>query len=395
MITLSHVTHNVRFVSAGKQQTNVSSLLTFSIYKRSQHSYELKIDDAGYVPIDQLDARVQKSIEGYGKSFYINNTGHLAPSTTFNNVCITYNEDFSKVKYSSPLTVDGSTYRVAIAVNGLVPGPTLVVHEGQVIVANVINELLTESVSIHWHGMHQRNTPWMDGPTHISQCPIGPAESFQYYFKAAPTGSFWYHFHVVTQRADGLFGALIVCESPKHRTMLKNALNISTITDSPGNQTIVLHEWDRLSHIARYTVAESFLNFYPDKPLGRIPLPLEKQPEMGVAEAYSEYEVTRAPDGLSVGPFLFFSGLIDGKGRNKDVPFSNTRLEIFNVERGNVYHFRLIGAQNLFPYKFSIDEHNLTVIVTDGSFIEPVETQFIILHDGESYDFLLKANKPR
>ncbi len=55
--------------------------------------------------------------------------------------------------------VDGKMYRPCIAINGLVPGPTLVVNEGQVVVANVINALITETISIHRHGMDQRNTP--------------------------------------------------------------------------------------------------------------------------------------------------------------------------------------------------------------------------------------------
>ena len=65
------------------------------------------------------------------------------------------------------------------------------------------------------------------------------------------------------------------------------------------------------------------------------------------------------------------------------------------MESGGVYRFRLIGAQSQYAYKFSIDEHSLTVMSTDGSLIEPVEAQFVILHMGERYDFLLKANKPR
>ena len=44
----------------------------------------------------------------------------------------------------------------------------------------VRNHLSNEVFTIHWHGMHQRNTPWMDGASMISQCPIGPGQSFLY-----------------------------------------------------------------------------------------------------------------------------------------------------------------------------------------------------------------------
>ena len=82
------------------------------------------------------------------------------------------------------------------------------------IVAYVTNKLHVsrDTISIHWHGMHQRNTPWMDGVGGLSHCPITPGTTFTYIFKASPSGTFWYHSHSGTQRTDGLFGALIVKE---------------------------------------------------------------------------------------------------------------------------------------------------------------------------------------
>ena len=362
-------------------------------------SYELEeAVDNGFLPVGQL--RSQLAREEEGKPFYINDTGYIVPSFVSmdddgDSDCITFNEDFAGAKCTIPLTVDGKTYRPCIAINGLVPGPTLVVNEGQVVVANVINALITETISIHWHGMDQRNTPWMDGALQINQCPISPMESFRYYFKAEPTGTFWYHSHRDTQRVDGLFGSLVIRESAERRELLQETLGVPEIIDNPAEQTLNLHEWDRQSNLDRYTLVKGGLSFFPDKPLGEIPLPMEEQLAMGVAEPYEAYEETFGPDGLSVGDIPFVSGLINGKGRHKDVPYNRVRLEVFNVMQGGVYRFRLIGAQSQYAYKFSVDEHNLTVISTDGALIEPVEAQFIIIHTGERYDFLLKANKPR
>ena len=36
----------------------------------------------------------------------------------------------------------------------------------------VYNELPNESITIHWHGIHQKNNYWMDGAAYASQCPI-------------------------------------------------------------------------------------------------------------------------------------------------------------------------------------------------------------------------------
>ena len=44
----------------------------------------------------------------------------------------------------------------------------------------VINAMVNEATTIHWHGINQRKTPWMDGVSGVSQCPIQPGESFTY-----------------------------------------------------------------------------------------------------------------------------------------------------------------------------------------------------------------------
>ena len=45
-------------------------------------------------------------------------------------------------------------YRAVIAVNKQIPSPPIIVHQGQTIRVKVHNKLLTEGISIHWHGMH-------------------------------------------------------------------------------------------------------------------------------------------------------------------------------------------------------------------------------------------------
>lgn len=52
----------------------------------------------------------------------------------------------------------------------------------------------------------------MDGVPGVTQCPIGPEASFTYNFTIPndQNGTFWYHAHTNLQRADGLYGGLIV-----------------------------------------------------------------------------------------------------------------------------------------------------------------------------------------
>ena len=97
-------------------------------------------------------------------------------------------------------------------------------------------------------------------------------------------------------------------------------------------------------------------------------------------------------DGAEVGPIPYWSGIINGLGKHDNVSFRNSRLSTFYVQRGKTYRFRLIGAQANYAYKFYIGGHKLRVIATDGFFIEPISTDFLIVNTGERYDFLLEAN---
>lgn len=48
----------------------------------------------------------------------------------------------------------------------------------------------------------------------------------------------------------------------------------------------------------------------------------------------------------------------------------------------------LVGAQGLYVYWFSVDAYKLTMIA-----IEPEDVDYIVIHTGERYDFVLNANQ--
>ncbi len=68
--------------------------------------------------------------------------------------------------------LSGHFGKTMITVNHTVPGPTLRVKVNQWIVVNVINQLGDDVSAIHWHGFDQKATPWNDGVSGVSQCPI-------------------------------------------------------------------------------------------------------------------------------------------------------------------------------------------------------------------------------
>lgn len=247
-----------------------------------------------------------------------------------------------------------------IAVNGHFHGPTLIVDEGAYVKVRVVNQYSsnsTNSTTVHWHGLHQRGTPWMDGVENISHPSILPGDSFDYVFKAEQAGTHWYHSHAHDHRTLGLFGALIVREmgnitfarnvtqtilSYFNREGLSMAAGVQTINDFPDRHTLTLLDWKHNS----------------------------TEPEV-------------------------WSGLINGRGRFNPLATVGTSivtdLSVFTVSRNSVNRFRVIGAQHTNGYYLSIDNHKLHVIATDGIFFEPVTVDYLFVHSGERYDFIVET----
>ncbi len=94
---------------------------------------------------------------------------------------------------------------------GMSPGPTLRVKQGEELKVRLVNNLQQATV-IHWHGLRLPNA--MDGVPFLTQKPVEPGQSFDYHFTPPDAGTFWYHTHFGSseQLARGLYGILIVEE---------------------------------------------------------------------------------------------------------------------------------------------------------------------------------------
>ena len=219
----------------------------------------------------------------------------------------------------------------------------------------------------------------MDGVGLLSQAPITPGAVFQYRFQASPAGTHWYHSQLGTQRTDGFFGSLIVRE--KSGT-LEQAMEIfGHFEDTPEQHTLSLMEFQRELSLSTFVKIRSTLGFYPEKPLERVPVPDDV--------LYNPH--TLSTDGTSIGPVPYWSGLINGRGRLTADTYS--LLSVFNVQPNVAYRFRVVGAQRTFAYKLEFVGHKLMVVATDGHFIRPVEVDYLIIHSGERYDFILNATQ--
>ena len=56
-----------------------------------------------------------------------------------------------KYEYKSP----DCFQKMVITINGQSPGPTILAEEGDTVIVELTNGLLTENVAIHWHGIRQ------------------------------------------------------------------------------------------------------------------------------------------------------------------------------------------------------------------------------------------------
>lgn len=257
-------------------------------------------------------------------------------------------------------TADGSSQRKIILVNGQFPGPTLEVVEGAEVAIKVVNKMEKDGIAIHWHGIHMRDNVWMDGVPYVTQCPIIPRESFTYRFIADPPGTHWYHSHNDLQRVDGLYGALIVHRSKEEGLVPHFPLMISDWFPVPSTEIQILDP---------FTVA---------RPAGtaKVFLPIEKK--------------GASFDGVKVSSMDYWSGIINGRGRKGK---NSAPLTVVMAVGGIRHRVHIVLASGEFAYRVSIDNHELTVIESDGNPVEPVKLESVILFPGETYTVEFEANQ--
>nr|AQY62684.1 laccase 1 [Bemisia tabaci] len=263
-------------------------------------------------------------------------------------------ESMSKACYNCPrnitdcsrpecIPLDG-VERPIVTVNKIFPGPMVQACVGDMVEIIVHNHLPEETTSIHWHGLHQRESPYMDGVPFVTQCPIQPRSRFKYVFLASTPGTHFWHSHSGSQRGDGMFGGLII-RRPR--------------SEDPHRR---LYDHDLPEHVM--TV-------------------MDWHHQMGTATFLEHHHSngTNKPNNI----------LVNGKGRYKSGNAHEalkTPLAIFNVKKGEKYRFRLINAGFLnCPIEMSIDNHTITVINSDGGDIEPEEATSLVSYAGERWDF--------
>ncbi|KAF6524966.1 hypothetical protein HZS61_010761 [Fusarium oxysporum f. sp. conglutinans] len=140
------------------------------------------------------------------------------------------------------------------------PGPLIEARSGDRLVIHVHNGVQDEGVSLHWHGLRMKDKNSVDGAVGFTQCPIAPGRSFTYNFTigAEEHGTFWWHSHSDVQRADGLWGGLIV-HSPDEIDLQREEYLLMVGDWFHQNQTEVLRWYADASSRGNEPVPDSLL----------------------------------------------------------------------------------------------------------------------------------------
>ncbi|KAH9980739.1 laccase [Russula compacta] len=231
--------------------------------------------------------------------------------------------------------------RSTVLAGGTFPGPVIQGTKNAEFSINVIDSLTDTSMnvatSIHWHGLYQQTTNYVDGPAFVTQCPIVPGNNFNYDFQALnQAGTYWYHSHFLNQYCDGLRGAMVIYDPDDPHSGLYDVDDETTV--------ITLADWYH----------------------------------------YLSTDAPAVPD--------YSSTLINGKGRYSGGP-TDIDLAVINVTAGKRYRFRLVSISCDPSFTFSIDSHQMTIIEVDGNNVEPLVVDSIKIFAGQRYSFVLNANQ--
>ncbi|XP_033743268.1 L-ascorbate oxidase-like isoform X2 [Pecten maximus] len=263
--------------------------------------------------------------------------------------------------------------KLIYTINGQYPGPSIVVYQGQQVEVVVKNKLLSEGVTIHWHGLTQKGTPWMDGVGSLSHCPINPEETFVYSFVADPVGTHWYHSHHGAQRSEGLAGALIVLDRKEYG---EEEADQSQQTE----YIMFLQDWfhrssTELNKFLAWGMLQFLRGFDQD-------------------QCFAPYF---GADQENVGFIPFESVLINGKGNRfltsmmkESLPWT---VETFSVIVNGTYRFRVINAAMTYSLQVSVDQHEIEVVSVDGNGVVGVRGDAVIINGGERFDMLVRTDK--
>jgi len=298
---------------------------------------------------------------------------------------VSLNAETSIIKHQASQELSGTEFHLSInktlvnitgnpsyatTINGMLPGPTLRWREGDEVTIHVTNNL-SESSSIHWHGII---LPYqMDGVPGISFDGINPGETFTYKFQINQSGTFWYHSHSGFQEQTGLYGAIVI--EPKAKEPYEyDREYVLVLSDYSDEKPSSIYRKLKLSadyyNFNQRTVGDFF----------------NEVKEKGFLEAFYERkmwnEMRMSDRDLSDVTAYTYTFLMNGKNPAE-------RFEAL-FHKGEKIKLRIINAAAMTIFDVRIPELKLTVVAADGNDVQPVTVDEFRIGVAETYDVIVE-----
>ncbi|SLN63053.1 copper resistance system multicopper oxidase [Oceanibacterium hippocampi] len=277
------------------------------------------------------------------------------------------------------LTVDrvqvdtGSFTRSGIGYNGATPGPVLRFEEGEEVTINVTNNL-SESTSVHWHGIILPTD--QDGVPGISYPGIAPGETFTYRFPIRQSGTYWFHSHTGFQEPDGAYGAIVI--TPKKREPFRYDRDyVVQLTDAHP------HSGDRI--LRNLKMSADYYNRKQRTLFDFLDDVASKGLDRTLADRAAWGEMRMMPTDIE--DLQGFTPLINGKAVSQNwtglfTPGERVRLRFINSSAMTYFDIRIPGLK-------------LTVVQADGNNVQPVTVDEFRIAVAETFDVIVRPTEDR
>ncbi|KAJ5116241.1 laccase TilA, partial [Penicillium angulare] len=302
--------------------------------------------------------------------------------------------------------------RKMIFANGQFPGPELRLNQGDNVEFHVTNGM-KNATTVHFHGIHQKDTPWSDGVPGLSQKPIPPGGTFFYKWTATQYGAYFYHAHTRGQIDDGLYGPIHIQASPtverpfhlitnntRERKFIERAeKHTKSVLLSDWRQLTSEETWDaeEATRLDAYCVnallingkgsikclSQQTLNQYTTAPQKGV-LGGRNLTDTGCVPPVEAMEGNYTHNFSALVPTIFH-GCHSHQG-----PTETLRVD----PRDRYVSYDLISTAGTNTLMFSIDEHKAFVYAVDGRYIEPLQVDAISLANGYRFSVLVKLDSP-
>lgn len=253
---------------------------------------------------------------------------------------------------NAELNPDG-VYRPMILINNQFPGPLVECNDGDTIVVHIDNQAVN-ATAMHFHGLFQNGSNFMDGTVGVTQCPIAPKSSFTYTFKIdGQSGTYWYHAHHSAQASDGLLGPVVI-HAPNERTALQEL-------DYASDRVVMVQD-----HYHNLTSELLMEYLHPD---------MENDEPV--------------PD----------NALLNGRGVRDCADFPGWRCDAANASNpvldlaaNRRHRLRFINVGAFAEFQIQLDEHPFYVTEVDGTDVHPEPFHRLNILPAQRYSIVVETN---